>query len=183
MQHFADFGYVKVANKKLKRLNALSTASAVEGSSVGRQAQNTIDALAKNELTYTEHRPKVKYDIKDANTQVRRDRIRQDRSALTDPLDSWQRPYNDSESAKQMIQKRQDAPRTISVGQDKSKPNLDDFTDTRRNTDPAINATHLGFRKDPFKGYGGMVEEPVDYKKKIIGRGVNRFDMRGGVEP
>lgn len=36
-----------------------------------------------------------------------------------------------------------------------------DWSDIRKNLDSAINSTYLGFRKDPFKGYGGMMEEPI----------------------
>ena len=37
-----------------------------------------------------------------------------------------------------------------------------DFTDIRRTLDTAASPTgYLGYRTDPFKGYGGMMEEPI----------------------
>jgi hypothetical protein len=42
------------------------------------------------------------------------------------------------------------------------KNNNDDWSDIRRVDDSAAsNTKFLGFRKDPFKGYGGMMEEAV----------------------
>ena len=178
MQHFVNFGYVKAANKQLKRLHEMKGEAAFP-QGIGSRAETAAVLTSKG---FPQDMPQY---TKTANKAVSDERYRQNEKNITspDPLSGWRMPYNDRESAKKIIQKRQNSPRTLGTAQDQSKPNLDDFTDIRANKDPAIKASHLGFRKDPFKGYGGMVEEPVDYKKKLMNRGINRFDMRGGVEP
>ena len=148
MQHFANFGAIRKANKIKKKT--------WEKDSTGNSGA-------------------TRWDINEARSMRNEEN--------PDPLASWQRPYNNGLTARNKIAERRVNPRKISASNDLSKPNLDQFTDVRPNEDYAINAEYLGFRKDPFKGYGGMVEEPVDYKKKITNRGINRFDMRGGVEP
>lgn len=182
MQHFANFGITKQANKQLKRLYEMKATGKGEG-----RFPEGIGSVAKTAavLTSKGYPPDMSRYTDTVNRAVRDERYRRNEKSLLnpDPLSGWRMPYNDRDSAKGMIKKRQATPRTISSTQDKSKPNLDDFTEVRANKDPVINAGYLGFRKDPYKGYGGMMEEPVDYKKKIINRGVNRFDMRGGVEP
>ena len=48
------------------------------------------------------------------------------------------------------------------------KNNTDDWSDIRRVNDSAASDTKfLGFRKDPYKGYGGMMEEPVPVNEML----------------
>jgi hypothetical protein len=48
-------------------------------------------------------------------------------------------------------------------------PISEGFTDIRKVSDTAASPTgYLGFRKDPFKGFGGMMEEPVPTIKSGI---------------
>lgn len=51
----------------------------------------------------------------------------------------------------------------------KHSPLTEGFTDIRETNDRAASPSgFLGFRTDPYKGYGGMMEEPVPSTKKII---------------
>jgi hypothetical protein len=57
-------------------------------------------------------------------------------------------------------------PTTGEYAESRLTPNTDAFTDVRKTDDLAASRSgYLGFRKDPFKGYGGMMEEPVDLLK------------------
>lgn len=183
MQHFANFGVTKQANKQLKRLYEMRSPY---NASLGKMADSS--AYVVREAKSMSGAENLKRDIEKnakaiTDQEIRNKRWERNSSKKADPLEGWQPPYNDRESAKRVIAKRLENPRKIYSKNDHANPDFTGFTDIRRNTDPAINATHLGFRTDPFKGYGGMMEEPVDYKKLILNRGVNRFDMRGGMEP
>ena len=178
MQHFADFGYVRALNKDKRNLLDTMKGFGVDVTANRDSINSGLKQLDSSGIS----------SLAKSNPDMLK-RGRQSREQVVDPLDSWQRPYNNGLTARTKIAERKANPRKISMGGTTTRElDVNGFTDIRPNNDPAIDATHLGFRKDPFKGYGGMMEEPVDMitkltDKKIMGRGINRFDMRGGVEP
>ena len=49
------------------------------------------------------------------------------------------------------------------------KPDTKNYYDVRQTNDHAASGSgYLGYQKDPFKGYGGMMEEPVPLLQKKI---------------
>lgn len=125
MQHFADFGYVKQANKQLKRIYETKI--------------DPVSARNLGELSAKKYPPDKEY----FNSMLTRGRYtRKQRNDTTDPLT---RPIITE------VRTEEKSPEQLSR----------DWSDIRKNLDSAINSTYLGFRKDPFKGYGGMMEEPI----------------------
>lgn len=185
MQHFthfrsfeADFGYVKQANKQLKRLNELKNNSlgTVAESVASSDLKNVNLGEAKrkvNQNLTTSRRTGKKRDFYTENPDI------QDKDVFFDYEDTF--PYiTRGENRRQMrietglppvtrklknsedTSSRYDSIQPIKELQVK-KLNRDDFTDIRRTKDTAASPTgYLGYRKDPYKGYGGMMEEPVD---------------------
>lgn len=185
MQHFthfrsfeADFGYVKQANKQLKRLNELKNNSlgTVAESVASSDLKNVNLGEAKrkvNQNLTTSRRTGKKRDFYTENPDI------QDKDVFFDYEDTF--PYiTRGENRRQMRRETGLPPvtRKLKNSEDTSsrydsiqpikelqvkKLNRDDFTDIRRTKDTAASPTgYLGYRKDPYKGYGGMMEEPVD---------------------
>ncbi|UQS94921.1 hypothetical protein Pam2_41 [Pseudanabaena phage Pam2] len=185
MQHFthfrsfeADFGYVKQANKQLKRLNELKNNSlgTVAESVASSDLKNVNLGEAKRKINQnltTSRRTSKKRDFYTENPDI------QDKDVFFDYEDTF--PYiTRGENRRQMRIETGLPPvsRKLKNSEDTSsrydfiqpskelqvkKLNRHDFTDIRRTKDTAASPTgYLGYRKDPYKGYGGMMEEPVD---------------------
>ena len=185
MQHFthfrsfeADFGYVKQANKQLKRLNELKNNSlgTVAESVASSDLKNVNLGEAKRKINQnltTSRRTSKKRDFYTENPDI------QDKDVFFDYEDTF--PYiTRGENRRQMRRETGLPPvsRKLKNSEDTSsrydfiqpskelqvkKLNRHDFTDIRRTKDTAASPTgYLGYRKDPYKGYGGMMEEPVD---------------------
>jgi hypothetical protein len=143
MQHFADFGYIKQANKQLKRMYETKI--------------DPISARNLGELSAEKYPPDKQY----FDSMLTRGRYtRKQKNDTTDPLT---RPIVTE----------------VRTGQKSPEQLGKDWSDIRKNTDSAINSTHLGFRKDPYKGYGGMMEEaiPIDelYNTKKVRNTTSRL--------
>jgi len=134
MQHFANFGYVKQQNKQLK--NYIHSATMGSNATPHQIAGNT-GWMGANQFKES-----------------------------TDP--DLLRSY------RKVIKENSKDPLTKRLGEDyisvRKSPveNLDlsllkkDWTDVRKTNDYTASPTgYLGFRTDPFKGYGGMMEESV----------------------
>jgi hypothetical protein len=181
MEHFANFGYVKTANKQLKRLNEIKSGNR---GSLGSLAQETSSAELKN-VVAGETKRSVNQNIKNTrNTGRKRDFYTenpdiQDKDVFFDYEDAF--PYITRGENRRQMRRESGLPpvnRKLKNSEDTSsrydfvepskelqvkKLNRDDFTDIRRTKDTAASSTgYLGYRKDPYKGYGGMMEEPVD---------------------
>lgn len=142
MEHFtsfyADFGIVKQANKQLKRLQ-----EGKGGTGVGEVARTS--ALREKYPESFEQIPRdtVKNEVNQNVGDNRRFRRTLDRQ--TDPLT---KPVNLS----------YDFPRVKAEAKLPTK----DFTEIRKTGDTAASESgYLGFRTDPYKGYGGMMEEAI----------------------
>jgi hypothetical protein len=137
MEHFADFGYVRDTNKQLKRLSQLSQAKfperVVSQSGLGNLAKQQVENPYRN----TE---KIKTSLESRLGGVRA------KDAWYDRLDPLSRPIRHSYN-------EYDAPAVL--------PKTG-WSDIRKTDDRVASPTgYLGFRTDPFKGYGGMMEEPI----------------------
>ena len=185
MQHFthfrsfeADFGYVKQANKQLKRLNELKNNSlgTVAESVASSDLKNVNLGEAKRKINQnltTSRRTSKKRDFYTENPDI------QDKDVFFDYEDTF--PYiTRGENRRQMrietglppVSRKLKNSEDTSSRYDSIQPskelqvkklNRDDFTDIRKTKDTAASPTgYLGYRKDPYKGYGGMMEEPVD---------------------
>jgi hypothetical protein len=187
MQHFthfgsfeASFGYVKQANKQLKKLNELQQTYTGK-SGLGQRASSlasiqnpqytnmTQDNLAtelignRNKLKevkdyYTDRPQLISGSFLSDNylsmprgqnrVHARRDAYIQSSGATVPPVVRKPKSSDD-----RFIPKR--TPELI--------PDKNSFTDIRKVDDYAASPSgYLGYQKDPFKGYGGMMEEPVD---------------------
>ena len=139
MQHFADFGYVKQANKQLKRLNEIS-------GNLGSTAQENVRmanlAPKHRNIPVSEGMDLEKNKSKKYLENTLRKTTRTTRKNITDPLSE---PHHYREISVLPNQK-----------------NVNGFSDVREIQDRAASPTgYLGFRTDPYKGYGGMMEEPI----------------------
>ena len=146
MQHFANFGIVKQANKQLKRLNELSISPSVRTSTgeggLGRVAEHWASersALQQGTPFYA----RAGHGKRLLNTRLGGDRAVR-ASANVDPLTRpYEKPYKPE-------------------GYIPENPKHPDWSDIRKTSDTAASTSgYLGFRTDPYKGYGGMMEEPV----------------------
>lgn len=142
MQHFADFGYVRQANKQLKRMY-----------------ETKIDPIsAKNlgELSAKKYPPDKEY----FDSMLTRGRYtRKQDTSKVDPLTNPAKPS------------------ALVVG-DKTN---NEWSEIRTTEDKAASpTTYLGYRKDPYKGYGGMMEEAIPsqdlnkrYRSRLTGNWAN----------
>lgn len=138
MQHFVDFGYIKQANKQLKKINELSKATG-EG-----DYPKPLGQLAKQTKN-------VEYQKEYLNRQLRQERRK--KIYKQDPLS-----FPVSESRDLIRTKKLPLPEK-------------DWSDIRKTNDGGASTTgYLGFRKDPFKGYGGMMEEEIPFSE-LYGNG------------
>ena len=158
MQHFADFGYVRTANKQLKRLNDLqgvrvsipnksrlipSTRESGLGNIAGgvtNSSKQVVQEALENKLSATRA-------------------VRQDALRLQDPL---------TKPVKYSYQEGTLEPKTLPTK---------DWSDIRKTDDTAASSTnYLGFRKDPYKGYGGMMEEAIP-NEDLYPDGISKVKM------
>jgi hypothetical protein len=169
MEHFANFGYVKAANKVKKNDFLLKKGedlyASLEGSSVRRLLD---DGYTLDSLLYSHRRfPTDAKAWSRANVEFPQKPVKE----LPQYLAGKNRPMFLGESRKaqrkaQGLPELMRKPTTGEYAESRLTPNTDAFTDVRRTDDPAASPTgYLGFRKDPYKGYGGMMEEPVDLLK------------------
>jgi hypothetical protein len=146
MQHFANFGYVKQANKQLKNLNdikgakiAIPDKSRLNPATIEKGLGNIANRLDNPSKL---QKSKVEESLQDKLALARA--VRQDSFRVNDPLI---RPIKYSYRN--------------SILEPKELPTKD-WSDIRKTDDTAASSTnYLGFRKDPYKGYGGMMEEPI----------------------
>ena len=143
MEHFANFGVVKKANKQLKKQQELKVVGSNDSGKI-----NNLRADKKNDAN--------KYDNLGFGGQ---------------PIDSSSRTLWRGENRKSLKDRVLRKPKSseelglteIYPRKNEVVPNTKDFTDIRKTTDGFASETgYLGFRTDPYKGLGGMMEEPVD---------------------
>ncbi len=147
MEHFANFGYIKQANKQLKNIYELQ----------GKGRNETVYSSLPKSIS--DLSLKVEKDIPVYNTragQILDGQKRQSRQGRKDKKDPLSIPYSKGRFPKY------------------GEQTYDGFTDVRQVSDGALSRTgYAGFRTDPYKGYGGMMEEEVPRsainKKDIIG--------------
>jgi hypothetical protein len=140
MQHFthfrsfgADFGIVKQANKQLKKLKE-SKSLYDETESLGTLSEKLVASGASPRLAKTK-------------LTANRGFYRENKKGLPDPL--LQSP-------------RENITSTVTILENTPELPTKDWSDIRKTGDTAASSTgYLGFRKDPYKGYGGMMEEPI----------------------
>jgi hypothetical protein len=154
MQHFADFGYVRQANKQLKRLYDLQgTKIAIPDKSrlnpatletgLGNISGNLTKDFDKGLINTI---PKNTLNQVNLQLEEKLSRKRAIRQSGLDKQDPLSRPIRHSYN-------EYDAPAVL--------PKTG-WSDIRKTDDRAASPTgYLGFRTDPYKGYGGMMEEPI----------------------
>lgn len=143
MQHFANFGITRTANRLKKKEFQLNQGN-------------------KNYLSNTG------YDI------VTHEKVMggfPDDTPMYLARQSMGKYGNDNPKAKvYMPSEKYSAPKHI--------PITEGFTDIRRVSDTAASPSgYLGFRTDPYKGYGGMMEEPVPSTLLRVKRPVPQFTL------
>ena len=149
MEHFANFGYVKQANKQLKRLEEMK--SPYKGRKLGEISDPSwsgtpAESVVRGNIAATRNKRKDS----PFNAKIR---------------DDLKYPYK----------KRMDI---------SSEYRLDapEWSDVRKVKDDAASQSgYLGFRKDPFKGYGGMMEEAIP-QNEIEKRLFTTKKLLGGFE-
>jgi len=143
MWFLVDFGYIKKANKQLKNLYELS----------GSKIRNGKLDKPTNLGEYVTNITHNKKDIKLSNLmkETVNDTLKNNRQNSR----YWRGTDADKDILKKKYKLEKGTPK-----QDQSKnPN---FTDIRKTDDSAASKNgYLGFRTDPYKGYGGMMEETV----------------------
>lgn len=153
MQHFANFGYVRAANKQLKKIHEMQNYETFP-LDYGKRKGKSLGAVALNAKNTGDKKMMQDYLLSN-----KRD-VRQGREILKDPLT---RPIVSE----------------VRTGEKSPEQLGRDWSDVRKNSDPAINSTYTGFRTDPFKGYGGMMEEaiPIDelYNTKKVRNTTSRL--------
>lgn len=128
MQHFINFGYVKQANKQLKRLQEMKSGLPTPIGKISEAASNS-------ELRNVRAGEAKQY----LDSKIRG--ARYNRTSLSNQND-LSFPY-----------KKENIPDTRK---------LEGWSESRRTLDSAASPTgYIGFRTDPYKGYGGMMEEPI----------------------
>ena len=210
MQHFANFGYVKQANKQLKRLNDIRNSQGAVGelSSKFLEADypyQTIESGIKNLRERKANiqkfmpdrvvspvvggKPNPAYIVDDFDspkyTLVNRKNIK----TLTENLPSTK---NDKQYFKGLLEKnlRYDTTggRRLQVADSEHSKNVFNSTPEiipenptsphwsgiRKTKDTAASPTgYLGFRTNPYEGYGGMMEESIPIKDLSVARRIN----------
>ena len=201
MEHFANFGIVKKANKQLKRLNELSETAKTYGyqkrendfghtkSGLGEIAKNTPENYLdkrKSELLNNTLSNGRKVKSNEALDYYTENPTVNDKTPfrVLSPDEEWIPPKalsrgmnrvksrltNDLPSVSRNMRSSEEyvSPSRLLTQNRKDEPNRQDFTDIRKTDDRAASPTgYLGFRTDPYKGYGGMMEEPVDVTTTI----------------
>jgi len=147
MQHFADFGIVKQSNKSLKQMYESKTGGTHPNNLANPTSLGKLsDMTAKTTRQYPNEADWVKDDAQELLTRGKRDR----RTLRTREVDPLTRPLNTVNDYKtEMLNPKLDK--------------IDGFSEVRANNDPIYKygSGYTGFRTDPFKGYGGMMEEEV----------------------
>jgi hypothetical protein len=134
MQHFANFGYVKQANKQLKKLNEFDH----------RPTKYSQDIAQLNSQFPEEKAGNLNY-ISKLMSGVQKD-TRALRKRRVDPLSV---PIN----SKKQIQYR---------GLEPNQATKNNWSEIRKTRDSATSDSgYLGFQNDPYKGLGGMMEEAI----------------------
>jgi len=150
MEHFANFGVVKQANKQLRRLNELSIASKRDGGVLswgeGDSLGNVANLLAGQKRAVTT--PALKNHVENGVIPYAKKDIKEK-----------QRDYRYLKNIESDPLKTNYINEGVSYKIPSTSPN---FTDIRKTDDLAASTTgYLGFRTDPHKGYGGMMEEAI----------------------
>ena len=170
MKHFADFGYVRAANKRLKREIDINQAKKAYRESPRAYSGSLGDNEILGLYRYRNKINPAKLDSYTTNPKI----YGNDRTMLRGENRGVQADYGDSyrqldavgdktiPQKPPMRKPKSSEELEVYNRRIKGEPDFNSFTEVRANSDPAIEASHLGFRKDPFKGYGGMMEEPVD---------------------
>ena len=161
MEHFANFGYVKQANKQLKKIQELKELDVNRG--LGEQAERLVKS---NTPKYMRNR-NLKKDIPEeigTLRAVKRDDPNRYESMMAGQEGDYiyrggaRRKTNEVLRKPKSYENVMYNPRTPELVPDKEA-----FSDIRKTKDTAASSTgYLGFRTDPYKGLGGMMEEPVD---------------------
>jgi len=164
--NYAEFGYVKQANKQLKKLHELKSGGS-------KPLGNLSESVANSELKNVSAGEAKSYLDS---------RVRGNRYGRTNDSNSLGVNGNNFEGSSNTLLRGQNRvenaspkerkPRSYENNEfdfprkDAVRPNAKDFTDIRKVDDYAASPTgYLGFRIDPYKGYGGMMEEPVNMIK------------------
>lgn len=136
--HMGNFGYVKQANKQLKRLHEAS-----EAPSRKYRPDNTYGNLAQTATS-----PEAAKEVFDTRVGIARQNKK------------W---YSQSEAGKDPLTKPLGAESYTYDGK-RREPEIPKtgWSDIRKVKDEAISDSgYSGFRTDPYKGYGGMMEEGI----------------------
>jgi hypothetical protein len=166
MEHFANFGVVKQANKQLKRLQDL------KGGNIGQQAAHLLSP------TITEgEQNRILQSIPMSLNSLRRNKRY---ASSGDSLGSYKYPemYEGmkhkgqdffrgmdrlEENKRKVFRNPRGDEKYARARQSELIPDKESFNSIRKTDDRAASPTgYLGFRTDPYKGFGGMMEEPVD---------------------
>ena len=170
MEHFVNFGIVKKANKIKKNNSLLQKGEDLYASSGGSSVRKLLDdGYTLDSLLYSHGRyPTDAMAWSRANVEFPQKPVKE----LPQYLGSKNKVMflGEARKAQRKAQGLPELMRKPTTGEysepRNNKPNLDAFTDVRKTDDIAASPTgYLGFRKDPYKGYGGMMEEPVDLLK------------------
>ena len=162
MQHFADFGIVKQANKQLKKLNELKDYQKHREwdnqPKLGKTAQNMSDTLDyESPRKNTKKRASLKKDILSNSKNISGD------------MKKYVRNVNNNKQSNIDPLKKDYIKKSLVDLDQSSNPN---FSDIRKTTDRAASPTnYLGFRTDPYKGYGGMMEESIPKNELMTSEG------------
>ena len=143
MQHFVNFGYVKQANNQLKRLNELKLGTGIAGikTSSGERVKS-LGNIAKNQV----ESPHKSNEIIQTALDSKIGSIRSYKQRSINKIDPLTKPIRES---------YREEPLPVTLPEQ-------DWSDIRKTSDKAASSTgYLGFRKDPYKGYGGMMEESI----------------------
>lgn len=171
MEHFANFGVVKKANKIKKNNFLLQKGEDLYASSEGSSVRRLLDdGYTLDSLLYSHGRsPRDGMAWSRANVEFPQKPVKElpqyvaTKNKARMLLGESRKAQRKAQDLPEVLRK----PKTGEYSEPRAnKPNLEAFTDVRKTEDRAASPTgYLGFRKDPFKGYGGMMEEPVDLVK------------------
>ena len=186
MQHFANFGIVKQANKQLKNRainslyradprNGLSESGVSDRKGIVKKANQAVKEAKQNPKEVAGYAKAREFLDERLNPVINGAHPQAYPKGLShDPL-----KYNMMSEGQVVMgrgdnrtEMRENNPvlRKPKSGEYYPKtrdrevvPDTNGFSDIRKTDDHAASPTgYLGFRTDPYKGYGGMMEEPVD---------------------
>jgi hypothetical protein len=141
MQHFADFGIVKRANKQLKNMKEIQKTMPFRLGKITAEAASENPDKALKYLVGSDNRA----DSSKRLTRQKRSLANID--PLTKPVGTVTHPYYGN---------------TFVEEYNTQRPPNSNWSDVRKTNDKAASSTgYLGFRTDPYKGYGGMMEESI----------------------